>query len=80
MPIDTTQLVDYAWLDIAKAAKSAMIAAALGGANYTIHGKSFGRITPQEARDLYDFAISMDNAEKSGPDGSTVLVRINDPM
>lgn len=56
MAFDTSQLTDYSWSDIAKAAKHAMMSAALGGANYMINGRSFGRISIEDAKKLYELA------------------------
>ena len=56
MAIDTSQLTDYSWADIKKAAKQAMMTAAIGGTQLTINGRSIGRITPNQARQLYDLA------------------------
>lgn len=69
MPIDVTQLTDYAWSDIAKAAKTAMMSAALGGSELTINGRRIGRITIAEAKVLYDMAqteIANENPDSSG--------------
>ena len=60
MAFDVDALADYSFADIKKAAKHAMLAAVFGGANYTINGKSLGRITTDQAQRLYDWAVAMD--------------------
>lgn len=77
MAIDVTQLTDYAWSDIAKAAKSAMMSAAVGGAEYRMpDGRSLRRLTMDEAISLYETATAMANAEaSSATGGGVVLVR-----
>jgi len=80
MAIDVSQLVDYSWCDIAKAAKQAMLSAALGGATYSINGRNFGRITIEQAQSLYSYALQMDNAQKAGDMANGVLVQFNEPQ
>ncbi len=75
MAIDASQLTEYTWAQIATAAKVAMISAAIGGANYTINGRSFGRITVSEATKLYEFAIQMQTDESNDSPGGLALVR-----
>lgn len=79
MAFDTSQLVDYAWSDIALAAKQAMMSAALGGATLTMPGgKMIGRISIEDASKLYSLAQEMIALEASGPEGyGNVLVRLN---
>ncbi len=75
MAIDVTQLTDYSWSDIAKAAKMAMMGAALGGANYTINGRQFGRISIEDAKKLYELALSNINDDSTDASGGLALVR-----
>lgn len=80
MAIDTSTLVDYAWSDIARAAKTAMMTAAMGGNNLTINGRTIGRISISEARTLYGMALEMIDAENAGAEGGgNILARFGDP-
>jgi hypothetical protein len=76
MAIDVTLLSDYAWSDIAKAAKMAMMSNAVGGNRLTISGRDIGRITIKEATALYELAQQQIADEASGQSGGgNVLVR-----
>lgn len=75
MAFDTTQLVDYSWSDIAKAAKHAMMSAAMGGATYSIKDKSFGRISIKDAKALYELAIQMQVDEAVDSGGGIAIVQ-----
>jgi hypothetical protein len=75
MALDLTTLTDYAWSDIQKAAKAAMVNAALGGSNLNINGRAIGRISISEAKILYDTATQMMVDEANTEAGGTVLVR-----
>jgi hypothetical protein len=66
MALDITTITDYAWSDIAKAAKAAMVMAAVGGQQVLTVGKTVQRITPQEAQDLYEFAKEQAAIEAAG--------------
>ena len=59
MAFDVDALADYSFADIKKAAKHAMLAAVFGGANYTINGKSLGRITTDQAQRLSSVAAGL---------------------
>jgi hypothetical protein len=75
MAIDTTQLTDYSWAQIRLAAKHAMMSAAVGGANWSIGGKSLGRITIAEATALYELATTMEQIEAGDGTGGIALVQ-----
>lgn len=75
MALDLSTLTDYSWSDIAKAAKVAMVNAALGGSTLTVNGRTIGRITIKEATDLYEMAQAQVQAESAGgAGGGNVLV------
>lgn len=78
MAIDTSLLTDYSWADIAKAAKTAMISAALGGNTLTINGRMIGRISIEEATKLYEFAIQMQNDESTSAGNGLALVQFGE--
>ena len=79
MSIDLSSLIDYAWSDIAKAAKLAMVQNALGGNTLRApDGREIGRISMKEAQELYNFALAQANAEASGSTGNSVLVQFGD--
>ncbi len=65
MAIDVSTLTDYSWSDIAKAAKTAMITAALGGDELTINGRHIARITIDDAKTLYELATNMTAVEEA---------------
>lgn len=73
--IDVSQLAEYSFADIAKAAKVAMMNAAVGGSMMSIHGRSIGRITPAEARALYDFAMAQLALEDDASPAGLALVQ-----
>jgi hypothetical protein len=74
MAIDTTQLTDYSWSDIAKAAKTAMLTAAVGGSELRMpDGRFIKRLTVQEAKELYNTAISMVSAEAADGGGIALV-------
>lgn len=75
MAIDVSQLTDYSWSDIAKAAKGAMMSAAVGGGMLSINGRSIQRITIDDAKKLYELAIQMQNDESSDSSNGIALVR-----
>lgn len=75
MAFDTTQLADYSWPDIQKAAKTAMLMAAVGGGELRMaDGRSIGRITIEAATALYNFATEQINAESTDAAGGIALV------
>jgi hypothetical protein len=78
MALDLSTLSDFAWSDIAKAAKQAMVSAALGGNTMTINGRVVGRITIEEAKSLYQYATEQANVEANGENGSIALVCYGD--
>lgn len=75
MAIDLSSLTDYAWSDIAKAAKHAMVQAAVGGNMLSINGRSIGRISIDEAKKLYELAIQMQADEASDTSGGIALIQ-----
>ena len=77
--IDPSCLADFTWAEIAQAAKAAMIAAAMGGKTLSINGRELGRITIDEATQLYDFAVKQAAIEATCGDESVVLVEFVDP-
>jgi hypothetical protein len=79
MALDLSTLTDYAWSDIAIAAKTAMVNAALGGNTLTIDGKTIGRISIDEAKSLYALAQEQIALEDAGANGDgIVLVRFGE--
>lgn len=74
MAFDVSKLVDYAWSDIAKAAKTAMISAALGGATLRVNGRELGRISMADAKALYEFANQQMIDEQNPGDGGIILL------
>jgi hypothetical protein len=75
MAFDTSQLTDYSWSDIQKAAKHAMISAAVGGGTLTINGRTIGRISIADAKLLYETATEQVNAESTDAAGGIALVK-----
>ena len=75
MAIDVSALTDYSWADIAKAAKHAMITAAVGGGELTINGRHIGRISIKDAKLLYEFATQAVTDESTEGGGGTALVQ-----
>lgn len=73
MAIDVSQLTDYSWADIAKAAKTAMLSAALGGAQLQINGRIIQRITVNEATQLYELAVRQMTNDANPSDGGIIL-------
>jgi hypothetical protein len=81
MALNLSALTDYAWADIAKAAKVAMVHAALGGTTLTINGRNIGRITIEEATKLHEFASEMQAIEAAaGTGGLNALVQFGEAM
>jgi hypothetical protein len=78
MAIDLSTLTDYAWADIAKAAKAAMVNAALGGNTLSINGRTIGRISIDEASKLYDLATQQAAADANNTGGMNVLVQFGE--
>jgi hypothetical protein len=81
MAFDPSALTDYSWSDIAKAAKAAMVAAAMGGDTLAINGRTIGRISIDEAKKLYEMATQAqadEAAASTGTDGGLVLVQYGD--
>lgn len=75
MAIDVSQLTDYSWSDIKKAAKTAMMTAALGGSQLTINGRMIGRISIDDAKKLYELATQSESDESSTDNSGIALVR-----
>lgn len=82
MAIDTTELTDYSWADIAKAAKTAMLSAAVGGAELRMpDGRTIRRISVDDAKTLYNTAIEMQAAEANAESGGgNALVRFGEAV
>lgn len=78
MAFDTSQLTDYTFAEIKLAAKHAMISAAVGGGTLTINGRTIGRVTLKEARDLYDWADTMASVD-GDENGGIVLGSFGEP-
>jgi hypothetical protein len=81
MAFDLSTLTDYAWSDIAKAAKHAMVTAALGGENLIINGRTIGRISISDALELYNAATAVAEAEEAASGdsgGGTALVQFGE--
>jgi hypothetical protein len=74
MAFDVDALTDYSFAQIKVAAKHAMLSAIFGGANYTINGKSFGRITTDQAQRLYDWAAAMEADEAAEDNGGGIAL------
>lgn len=79
MSLDLSGLTDYAWSDIKKAAKAAMVNSALGGSTLSINGKVITRITIGQAKELYELADMMSNAE-DGEGGGIALINFKEPQ
>jgi len=75
MAIDLSSLTDYSWSDIKKAAKHAMVSAAVGGGTLSINGRTLGRISITEAKTLYELAEQMLADESNDSGGGTALIR-----
>lgn len=75
MAIDTSQLVDYSWADLAKAAKQAMMARSLGGASVRTGIVAVDRMTIDEAKKLYELAITNLNDESPDSAGGIALAK-----
>lgn len=74
MAVDTSLLTDYSWSDIQKAAKAAMMNAAVGGAELSMpDGRKIKRMTMDEAKQLYDFATQMVNSESDDSSGIALI-------
>lgn len=75
MGIDVTQLADYSWSDIAKAAKQAMMTIAVGGTSMRMpDGRSIERMTVEDAKALYEVAIANANAETDPDSGGGIVL------
>lgn len=81
MAIDVSQLTDYSWADIAKAAKGSLMASAAGGAEYRMpDGRMLRRLSEEEAERLYNTAIAMQNAESGTDGGGIALAQFGEPQ
>lgn len=74
MAFDLSTLGDYTWAELKKAAKSAMISAAIGGGTLTIKDRTIGRITQQQAESLYNFAADQEQSELAGVTGDGIVL------
>ena len=80
MAVDTTLLTDYTWAQIKLAAKHAMVSAAVGGKELRMpDGRNIGRISIQEARDLYQLADEMEQTEANAG-GMNALAQFGEPL
>ncbi len=75
MALDLSGLADYSWAQIKLSAKTAMVSAMLGGANLTINGRNIARVTPEEARKIYEWATEMELLDSGDAPGGLALVR-----
>jgi hypothetical protein len=75
MALDPSALTDHSWSDIAKAAKHAMVSAAMGGADLTIAGWRIGRISIKDAKELYELATQMAADESTEASSGIALVQ-----
>jgi hypothetical protein len=83
MAITAAQLAaleDLPWASIAKAAKQAMVSAAMGGSELTVNGKHIGRISVEDAKSLYNTAQEMIVLEGDGADAGNVIVRLGEEV
>lgn len=80
MALDPSTLTDFSWSDIKKAAKAAMVNAAMGGNTLTINGRTIGRISITEAKKLYEMAEDMIAAESTDASGGTALVQFGEAV
>ena len=78
MALDPSALSDHSWSDIKKAAKQAMVNAAMGGSTLSINGRMIGRITITEAKKLYEMAEDMIAAEDTSSANGTALVQFGE--
>ena len=68
-------LADYSWADIKKAAKHAMVTAAVGGGTLSLNGRTIGRISIKDAKLLYELAEQMTQEEDVESAGGIALVQ-----
>lgn len=81
MAVDLSTLTDHSWSNIAKAAKVAMVNAAVGGNTLTINGRTIGRISIEEAKALFLLATEMEQVEASAETGGmNALVQFGEPQ
>ena len=73
MAIDASDLTDYTWAEIKTAAKQAMLTGAIAGTTLVIDGRTIGRITPEQAAKLYEFAARQQAAETTSGNGGIAL-------
>lgn len=80
MAFDASALADIPWSDIKKAAKAAMVNAAMGGATLTINGRTLGRIPIKDAKALYDLACQNEADEAAESSGGVALGVFGEPV
>lgn len=71
-------VVDYAWSDIAKMAKKAMLDLTISQST-TINGRNLTRASMNDLKALYDMAIAQVNAD-GDTGGDTALVIFGEPL
>jgi hypothetical protein len=80
MAVDTSLLTDYTFAQIKLAAKHAMVSAAVGGAELRMpDGRNIGRISPEQARSLYEWADEMAQIEDN-LGGMNALANFGEPQ
>ncbi len=79
MALDPSTLTDFSWSDIRKAAKAAMVNAAMGGATLTINGRQLGRVTIEDAISLYRMSEEMIAAEDPTSSDGIALMQFGEP-
>lgn len=82
MAIDVSELTDYSWANLAKAAKQAMMTAAVGGTELRMSdGRTIRRITMDEAKKLYAFATEQEQLESNETEGGGIaLIEFGEPQ
>jgi hypothetical protein len=81
MAVDLSTLTVYPWSQLKAAASVAIGTALMGGNSLTISGRVVARVTPEEARAIYDWACEMEALESAGTSGGgNVLVRFGQPQ
>lgn len=75
-----TALTDYSFSEIKKACKVAMISGALGGATLAINGRTIGRYSLKELKDLYQWADELEQVDGTDTGGLHALVQFGEPQ
>ncbi len=75
MPVDPSSITDYAWADIAKAAKACMLNSAMAGFKYKMpDGRELQRMSFTEAKALYEMAMAQIAADSAGTNGAGIVL------